>query len=643
MRNTIKHTLILVVSILCLVQPAEAKVKLPALISNGMVLQREQPVKLWGFADPEERITIEFLAKQYQTQADDAGNWELELPPTTAGGPYTIKINDLEIKDILFGDVWLCSGQSNMETPIPRVMDLYEEEIRAYTNPNIRHIKVPMSYNFHSPQTDFAPAAWTAITPEGVMAYAAVPYFFARFLYDSIQVPIGIINSSVGGSPAQAWISEEHLKEFPHYINEKRIVESDDYIRQAKQLQNTSQELWFNTLNAGDPGIRERWFDAHYDDSVWETVGLFDVWGLDDKAYPINGSFWFRKTIDLPLHLANKQATLRLGCIVDADSVFVNGVFVGSTAYQYPPRKYTIPANLLKAGNNQVTIRLISNSNRPHFVPEKPYKIVFDGEEITLDGEWKYRLGNRMSPTPEGIAFQYKPTGLYNGMIAPIQNYAIKGVVWYQGEANTNRYKEYDPLLTALITNWRELWKRPDLPFLLVQLPNFMENSPGLSEWAELRDVQRKLALKTPNSGLAVTIDIGEWNDIHPLNKKDVGYRLSLHARRLVYGETAIIADGPLYESQEIVGDKIRLSFRRGTDNFMPVEELKGFTIAGKDGLFKEANARFESRTILVWNEEIAEPVQVRYAWGNNPDTANLRNTSGLPASPFQTDYPCGQ
>ncbi|WP_280744311.1 MULTISPECIES: sialate O-acetylesterase [unclassified Parabacteroides] len=638
MRKRIVYVILILGCILCFAINAGAKVKLPVLVSDGMVLQREQPVLIWGFADPGEEIKIQFLKKKYHTQTGMDGKWQIQLPPTKAGGPYTITINDIVLKDVLFGDVWLCSGQSNMETPVSRVMDLYEKEIRSYTNTHIRHIKIPLSYNFHGPQDDIRPAAWMPVTPEGIMTYAAVPYFFARFLYETIQVPIGLINASVGGSPAEAWVNEENLREFPYYLNDKKIAESDEYIRQAQQLQDTNRKLWYQVLNEGDSGLLEKWIDPAYNDSNWDTTDLFDSWGRDEKQSPINGSFWFRKAVDIPVRLAGKKATLRLGCIVDADSVFVNGVFIGATSYQYPPRKYPIPETLLKEGKNTITIRLISHSDTPHFVEEKPYKIVFEEEEISLEGEWKYRLANRMPSMSEGISFQYKPVGLYNAMIAPLQNYVIKGVVWYQGESNTSRYKEYNALLSALINNWRELWKQPDLPFLLVQLPNFQRNYPGESEWAELRNVQRELCMNTPNTGLAVTIDVGEWNDIHPLNKKDVGYRLSLQARRLVYGENTIIVDGPLYESKEIAGNKIILTFRKGTDDFMPMEELKGFAIAGRDGEFQEAKARIENGKIIVWNDGIADPVQVRYAWANNPEEANLRNRTRLPASPFRTE-----
>jgi sialate O-acetylesterase len=616
----------------------EAKVKLPVLVSDGMVLQRETPIVLWGWADANEQIEIVFKNKTYTTQAGEKGDWKITLPAQKAGGPYSMQINDIELQDILIGDVWLCSGQSNMETPLPRVMELYADEILTYSNTQIRHIKIPLSYNFHAPQQDIESAEWKAITTENISLLTAVPYFFAKFLYEEINVPIGLINSSVGGSPAEAWISEEYLKDFPHYLNDRQICESDSYVAETQKLQQLRNSLWSKTLNEGDKGLKEKWTGPALDDSDWETVNMFAGWG-SDGVNPVNGSFWFRKNIELPAHLATKKATLRLGCIVDADSVFVNGVFVGATSYQYPPRIYQIPENLLKEGRNNITIRLISQGGFPHFVSGKPYKIIFDNEEINLEGDWKYKLGNRMLAMPGGITFHNKPAVLYNSMIAPLKNLALKGVLWYQGESNANRHNEYYALLSNLITNWRALWASSGLPFIIVQLPNYMPSYdyPTESWWADLRDVQLKLSQNIPYTGLSVNIDIGEWNDIHPLNKKDVGYRLMLQAQKLAYGNTAIVADGPVYESKVIDGDKIILSFREGTDDFMPVAELKGFAIAGEDSKYHWAEATIENRKVIVRSDKVSNPVKVRYAWADNPAGANLKNKSGLPASPFET------
>lgn len=548
----------------------------------------------------------------------------------------------ITIHNILFGDVWLCSGQSNMETPVSRVMTLFGDEINSYSNPNIRYVKIPLTYNFHAPQTDLSPCGWVDVAPETVQQFSAVAYFFAREMYDKTGVPVGIINSSVGGSPAEAWIGEDCLQNHPVMLNDMRLCRSDEFVSAMQQLGSLPGRRWQAVLNEQDRGLNEavRWSSPAYDDRAWASTDLLDSrWGRNG-ARPLNGVFWFRKEIEIPREQENRPALLYMGTIVGADSVFVNGVFAGTTGYQYPPRNYTLPANVLKAGKNIIALRLVSQGGFAEFVKDKPYKIVFDnGNALSLEGRWKYSVGALMPPVSGGgIAFQNKPTGLYNAMIAPLKNHALKGVLWYQGESNTGRPDEYYDLMTALIGDWRKLWNK-DLPFLLVQLANFME--PALlqqnSGWAELREVQRKLSQTVPNTGLAVTVDIGEWNDTHPLNKKDVGKRLALQARRIVYGEK-IVAEGPVYQSQVIEGNKIILTFKEETADFMPVDELKGFAIAGADGVFKPAQAQIVGKKVIVWSDEIVQAVKVRYAWANNPEGANLYNKAGLPASPFETE-----
>ncbi|MDR0749836.1 MAG: sialate O-acetylesterase [Tannerellaceae bacterium] len=606
-----------------------------------MVLQREQPVTLWGTAKAGESIQVK-IAQQppCTTVANAQGNWLVSLPPMKAGGPYTLQINGLEVKDVWVGDVWLCSGQSNMELPVSRVTDLFADEVKAYSNPQIRYLKAPYACNFHSPQSDMPREAWKALNQENVMGYAALCYFFAKAMYEKNGIPVGIINASWGGTPVEAWISEEGLKDFPLYLNDKRRYEDDAYVALLKQAESLGQYRWDASLYRADAGLHEQtpWYAAGYDDGGWEQTGLFSRAWASNGLNPVNGSHWFRRQVNIPPSWEGREAVLRLGCIVDADSVYVNGTFAGATSYQYPPRIYTLPAGLLKAGDNTIAIRLISKAGYPQFVEEKPYKLLCNGEEINLEGQWKHRTGAIMPPSPPQTAFHYKATGLYNGMIAPLQNYTVKGVIWYQGESNVSRRNEYYALMTALVNDWRKLWNK-NLPFLLVQLANFME--PALlqqnSGWAELRDIQRKLSQTVPNTGLVVAIDVGEWNDIHPLNKKEVGKRLALQARKLVYGEK-IVSEGPVYLSHLIEGNTIVLTFKPETADFEQVDELKGFAVAGADGIFKPAKAKTDGTNVIVWNDETVGPVKVRYAWANNPEGANLYNKAGLPASPFQTE-----
>ncbi|MCD8167330.1 MAG: sialate O-acetylesterase [Bacteroides sp.] len=633
----------LVVFILCFTLPGEAKVNLPQLISDGMVLQRGAELTLWGDADPGEEVTVIFLKKRYITRAGSDGKWEVKMPAQKSGGPYTMTINDIHIDNILIGDVYLCSGQSNMELPVSRVMDLFKEEVEGYKNPMIRQFKVWMDYNFHSPQEDVKKSGWSSLNPENALNFSAVAYFFAKDLYSKTGIPVGILNSSVGGSPVEAWISEEELKPFPEYYNEIEICRDDQWVANVKRLDNETRDLWNRVFYQRDPGssANDAWYRADLDDSSWQSVDMFSTSWNNDGLNPVNGSDWFRKEFTVPASLAGQEGVIRLGCIVDADSVFINGTFVGTTSYMYPPRIYRIPAGLLQEGENHVTVRMISYNGAPHFVKDKPYKILVGEEEISLLGEWRYKRGTEMPPLSGGTFFNYKPAGLYNSMIAPLTPYAVAGVLWYQGESNSERYNEYSDLLSTLIANWRSDREDPQLPFFIVQLPNFMEEPawPGYSQWAEMRAAQERVTREIPHTALIVTIDAGEWNDIHPLNKKDIGIRISRQAQKLIYGDRKVVVQGPVYRAKEIEGDKVILTFEEDGGTLQPESVLKGFAIAGADGKFVWAQARTEGDKVIVWADEVTQPVMVRYAWADNPGELNLRNTEGLPAAPFRTDY----
>ena len=515
----------------CIRLQGGAKVKLPALISDGMVLQREQPVKIWGTADAGESVSVTFMKKKYAATADNNGHWSVTLPSMKAGGPYLMRINDIKLNDILIGDVWLCSGQSNMELPVSRVTDMFATEINEYSNERIRQIIIPKVYNFHAPQETLSATSWKPMTQENVMNFSALAYFFAKEMYEKTKVPVGIINSSWGGTPIEAWISEEGLKEFPIYINDKRLYEDDAYCAHIKKLEGESFYRWNLSLYRSDAGLHEKtpWYASNYDDSNWQTVNMFSrTWG-NDGLNPIAGSHWLRQNVEIPQTWNNKEVTLRLGCIIDADSVYVNGTFAGTTGYQYPPRIYRIPAGILKPGVNNITVRIISNGGQPEFVQEKPYKLICDDESINLKEEWKYRLGTPMPSAPNMMFFCYKPVCLYNTMIAPLQHYTLRGTVWYQGESNVSRRNEYATLLTAMMADWRRTFSQPELPFYIVELADYLskEDISGRKAWAEMRLEQAKAAQTTPNAFLIRNNDLGEWNDIHPLDKKTLGRRVA--------------------------------------------------------------------------------------------------------------------
>ena len=627
---------IMLLTLLCVVN-GRASVKLPALISDGMVLQRDTELKLWGWASAGESIEISFLNKSYKTTADANGKWEVTLPSQKAGGPYQMQINDISINDILIGDVWLCSGQSNMETLISRVLDLYRDEVSQINNPYIRYLKTPLKYNFTGVSEDINGGSWKSATPENILDFSAVAYFFAKDLYDKYKVPIGLLNSSVGGSPIKAWLSKDALKQFPTNLQVAQQFAQPGYIDSIRAEEKKITEQWYTTLNQNDKGI-SNWFKNDLDTSDWGTISLPGYWA-DKGIGNINGSFWFRKEFEVPASMVGKPAVLRLGCIVDSDSAYINGQFVGTTSYQYPPRIYTIPLGLLHEGKNSVTVRVINSIGKGGFVEDKPYRIVVGDEFIDLTGKWNYKVGAEMAVLRPQTFFQYKPMGLYNAMIAPLINYPIKGVIWYQGESNTSQPTEYSTLLTALINDWRMKWNSNDLPFIIAQLPNFMQpqENPSESNWAMLRESQSK-ALALPNTGMAVNIDLGEWNDIHPLNKKDVGHRLALIAMKIAYGDPNVISSAPVYKSMVVEDNKIILSFTEIGNGFAPTENLKNFAIAGENKQFVWADAKIEGDKVIVWSDKVKNPVAVRYAWADNPEGANLRNKEGLPSSPFRTD-----
>jgi sialate O-acetylesterase len=363
------------------------------------------------------------------------------------------------------------------------------------------------------------------------MDFSALTYFFAKELYKKTGVPVGLVNASWGGTPVEAWMSENALQPYPKYINEKRIYEDTDYLHRIKQLEGEDFHRWNTALDQGDPGLNGevKWYSPELDDSDWKTVDMFSKeWG-NDGLNPVGGSHWLRKDIRIPADLAGKEAVIRMGCIVDADSVYVNGHFVGNTTYQYPPRIYRIPAGILKEGRNNITVRVISNGGQPSFVPEKPYKIICGDKEVSLEGTWKYRQGAPMPAAPSMMFFYYKPVCLYNAMIHPLRNLRFSGALWYQGESNVERRNEYAALLSGMIQNWIDTFNDPDLPFYIVELAEFLHESDveGRKAWDEMRAEQAKAAGQNWNAVLIKNKDLGEWNDIHPLDKKTLGQRIA--------------------------------------------------------------------------------------------------------------------
>lgn len=621
------------------------KIRLPRLISDGMVIQRNAKVKIWGWAPAGETVKVRFGGKTLSAAADRDGEWQAVLHTEDAGGPceMTIETGDgsesITVKNILLGDVWLCSGQSNMEMRMSSLSDVYPDEITRAGNDSIRQFPVPIRYDFEKPQTDFESGSWEAVNPESISNFTAVGYFFAERLFEKYHVPIGLINASQGGSPAEAWLSEDALAGFPDYYETVQKLKDKNHVDALNKKDLTDSVEWHRRMDEADIGMGKGgkpFYDPDFDASDWQYAKIPSYWD-EEGLGRIYGVVWFRKEIEIPSTLRGEPAKILFGNVIDEDTLYINGVKVGAMPMQYIPRKYDIPEGLLKQGKNTVVVRVVNSSARGGFYKGKPYELHIGGQVIDLSGEWRCKIGAQCEPMPEPAFVMWKPSGLYNGMLAPAINHAIKGVIWYQGESNTKKPQEYESLFKALIHDWRRKWGQGDFPFIYVQLPNFAERHvPSVGNWAALREAQRR-ALDLTATGMAVTIDIGEWNDVHPRNKKDVGSRLALAAQKTAYGDETVVASGPLFKSAERVENRVILTFS-DTGSGLTTSDGKQpghFEIAGADGMFIPAEASIEGEGVAVWAEGVSEPIRVRYAWADNPEGANLCNREGLPASPF--------
>jgi len=638
------------VLLLIVTDKISARVKLPKLISNGMVLQRNKTIKVWGWANDGEKVTINFQNYSYTTNAVQNGNWQVQIPAMNAGGPFEMKItgeNEIIIKDILIGEVWVCSGQSNMEMKISKVKKLYDNDIKQSSNQNIRFFNVSKKYSFK--ELNDVDGNWAFANPISVLEFSAVAYFYTTNFYKHYKIPIGIISTSWGGTPAEAWMSVTSLKEFPEDIAKAQFLQNNNnlnaLIKQNKDITNE----WYVQLQKNDKGLFDEsgnWASINNNFKDWQNIYLPNNWE-SQKNGPgnIDGVVWFKKEIRLSNLFLNKDAFLELGLIDDEDSTYINGNLIGFTTNKHEVRRYKIPINTLKEGINIITIRVVDKGGIGGIIKGKSYQLYNNQDTVLLEGNWIYKIGviSTSFPAEQITTLFYQPTALYNSMIAPLTNYTIKGILWYQGEANSNNAKKYDLLMTNMILDWRIKWQIPNFPFLIVQLPNFTQpkEQPIPGNWTKLREAQSSIVKHVINTGLVVTIDIGETYDIHPSNKKDVGYRLFLASRKTAYNEIDIITSGPEFKDFKIEDDKIVLSFNsigiglvaKGTTT-----ELNQFAIAGNDKKFVWANAYIQGDKVVVYNNLIKNPVAVRYAWTDNPLGCNLYNEKNLPAAPFRTD-----
>ena len=493
-------------------------VQLSSLISDGMVLQRNASVKLWGKAD--EPVKVTFMGNQYHALPDEEQCWEIILSDLEPGGPFTMTINEIALQNVYVGDVWLCAGQSNMQISMQRVRHCYPEEMNA-VNPHVRQFVVPLQYSFKSPLDTIEGGSWSGAAPETIESFSAIGYFFAKRLYERYQVPIGLVVSAMGGTPIHAWIGRDALESYPELLEEADRWCDDAYISRIQEADARNAESFYGEVDDKDPGLSEKWYAVDYDDSGWQERPLLEPW-------PENGSVWLRKTLIIPPELEGKPATLFLGTVVDWDTAYVNGQIVGSTPYRYPPREYRIPA--LPKGRCVITLRVISK-NGGAFTPGKQYLLTTEAGSFNLNSQWRFCPGVAgPSLTPE-VFLHSKPTGLYHGMIAPLKRFTLKGILWYQGESDDLQPLEYAHKFEALVRQWRKDWGY-ELPFIFVELPHW----GGEEHWSLLRQ-QQWLGLQIPNTAMAAAYDLGEHNDLHPQGKQPVGDRLARCAMRVAYGD----------------------------------------------------------------------------------------------------------
>jgi sialate O-acetylesterase len=617
-----------------------ANVSLPKIFSDNMVLQRNKLIPVWGWADANEIVTVQFKQQIKKIKASKSGNWLINLDAEMAGGPFELIVigkNSIHIANILVGDVWLCSGQSNMEWNVGQ-SDSAKKEISLANYPYIRHIKIPHNINA-IPEKDINSAVWKICDSTSVSEFSAVGYFFAKNMYDSLKVPIGLINASWGGTIIETWIGRtafENSAEFKEMIAGLPQVNLDSITKLVAIAKTKRIEL---LQSASLKDLNTATFkEIDLDDAKWPEIMAPKFWELQSVG-DIDGVVWLRKTINLSESERNEVGVLELSKIDDEDIAYVNGVLVGSTKQWDLKRKYTIPSSVLKAGKNVIAIRITDNGQGGGIYGDAiDLKITVGNKNISLAGNWKFMV--------ESIKSQFGPNSLpslcYNAMIHPLIPFALKGVLWYQGEANVERALQYRNAFPLLINDWRKQWSNPSMPFYYVQLAPF-NNPPGNSNtgssYAELREAQTQ-TLQLKNTGMTVTTDIGNPFNIHPTNKQMVGKRLSAIALKNLFDRN-IISEGPCFKSMELIGDSIIANFSNIGSGLMTTDKygyLKGFEIAGADSIFYFAKAHIKNDKVIIYSENVSKPIALHFGWAADASECNLFNKEGFPAVPFRTD-----
>lgn len=611
-------------------QPEEkiSEVFMPKFFADHMVFQRNQPIRVWGDGVPGQKVVGKFNGQEKTTKVGEDTYWLLEFDAMPASGPHEMDINGKVIRDVQVGDVWVAGGQSNMEWVLSGEVEGLAEEVADAEYPLIRFFKIPHDYDAKE-KYDVRGGQWTQASADNILNFSAVAWFFAKKLHLEKGVPVGIIESNWGGTPAQGWTHESKLLEIEPYKEKAQdVLDRKDYWIQ-EVIDNKLRELKRNELvlspqNGEIQGVA----NLDYDDSSWQTVNL-------PGDNPFKDIAWFRRKFTVN---QTEGVKMNLGDIQQMAYIYLNGGRLQYKDWGNSVQEFVIPAGVLKKGENVLSVRVINTwNNSPVFGRKGQFYIKESNRTLSLEGPWKY--SNTIEETLPIVEWHnWLPGMMYKAMIAPIVKYPIKGVIWYQGESNTGEHEYYRTLFGTMIQNWRESWAIGDFPFLFVQLANFMERKPVQpdSNWAYLREAQSQ-TLELPNTGMAVTIDIGNANDIHPRNKKDVGHRLWQSARKVAYGED-VLQSGPTLKSATVLDGKVLLDFDFAGDGLKlsSDREVKGFILAGPDGKFQVAKAEITGPSqVTVFHNGIKNPGEVRYAWADNPET-NLYNSENLPAVPFR-------
>ena len=612
-----------------------SQLRLANIFGDGMVLQRNDSINIWGWSKPEDEVSVFLQGDEYNTISNKDGKWLVQTRHYSAGGPFNLKVKnsseELFCKDVYTGDVWLCSGQSNMHMKMKSVKENYPEEFNLKENKNIRFVEVPSQINFNETESDIKNTNWSVLNSKSIYKFSAAAYFFAKNLQPKLNVPIGLIVSAVGGSPVESWMSEKSA------LNYKTV---------AKRLSEAKQEGFLQNLEKKYKENRNNWFleaegklinnDIFYQPKSFNHTYKY-------KWFPFHkhtGVYWFKKEFYLD-EISLTDTRLYLGKIGDSDSTFLNGKYIGNTSNRYVDREYWFPPKLLKKGNNTIEIKVYNFRWRAGFMFGDIMEFKSKQTNFRLMDEWYFADLCEMPSLKAGENKFWRPVGLFNGMIAPLKNLKLKGVIWYQGEANAKKGLAfvYRDRFSNMIMDWRSLFEKKDLPFLFVQLPNYLKSNPNPSKssWAMLRESQLMVS-KEDNNGMITSIDIGEANDIHPKNKKEIGNRLAIEAMRLAYNDGSNLKFDTYVDQILFQDNQVKVFFSDQKINYKGKGNHYNIAIAGKDKKFYWADIVLKKGILIARSERVDNPIAVRYAWSNNPGFPLLFNNFDIPVYPFRSD-----